>query len=59
MRIIRIGNKIRLTMTNEEKEAITERNSLDVDIGLLRVLFDDISKIIVEMLPSIKIRKKK
>jgi hypothetical protein len=59
MRIIRIGNKIRLTMTNEEKELITERNSLDVDIGLLRVLFDDISKIIVEMLPSIKIRKKK
>jgi len=59
MRIIRIGNKIRLTMTNEEKEAITERNSLDVDIGLLRVLFDDISKIIVEMLPSIKIRKRK
>jgi len=59
MRIIRIGNKIRLTMTNEEKELITERNSLDVDIGLLRVLFDDISKIIVEMLPSIKIRKRK
>ena len=59
MRIIRIGNKIRLTMTNEEKEAITERNSLDVDIGLLRVLFDDISKIIIEMLPSIKIRKRK
>ena len=59
MRIIRIGNKIRLTMTNEEKELITERNSLDVDIGLLRVLFDDISKIIVEMLPNIKIRKKK
>jgi len=59
MRIIRIGNKIRLTMTNEEKELITERNSLDVDIGLLRVLFDDISKIIIEMLPSIKIRKKK
>jgi hypothetical protein len=59
MRIIRIGNKIRLTMTNEEKELITERNSLDVDIGLLRVLFDDISKIIVEMLPSIKIKRRK
>jgi len=59
MRIIRIGNKIRLTMTNEEKELITERNSLDVDIGLLRVLFDDISKIIVEMLPNIKIKRRK
>jgi len=59
MRVIRIGNKIRLTMTNEEKELITERNSLDVDIGLLRVLFDDISKIIVEMLPNIKIKRRK
>ena len=59
MRIIRIGNKIRLTMTNEEKELITERNSLDVDIGLLRVLFDDISKIIVQMLPNIKIKRRK
>lgn len=59
MRIVKVVNKIRLTMTNEEKQAITERNSLDVDIGLLKVLFDDISKLVVEELKEIQVRKEK
>lgn len=59
MRIVKVVNQIRLTMTNEEKQAITERNSLDVDIGLLKVLFDDISKIVVEELKYIQIKKEK
>jgi len=58
MRIVRIGNKIRLTMTNEELSEVTERNSIDMHIGHLRILFDDASKIIVEMLPSIRKKKK-
>jgi len=59
MRIVKVVNKIRITMTNEEKQAITERNSLDVDIGLLRVLFDDISKIVVDELKNIQTKKEK
>jgi hypothetical protein len=59
MRIVRVVNKIRLTMTNEEKQAITERNSLDIDIGLLRVLFDDISKLVVNELSNIQKEKEK
>ena len=58
MRIIKVGNEIRLTMTNEEKQEITERNSIDMHIGHLNVLFDDISKVITEVLPKIKKRKK-
>lgn len=59
MRVVKVAKKIRLTFTNEELEQITERNSLDIDMGYLRILFDDISKIIVEILPTIKQRKKK
>jgi|TARA_B100001939_G_C16877532_1_gene589332 hypothetical protein len=58
MRIIKVGNEIRLTMTNEEKQEITERNSIDMHIGHLNVLFEDISKVITEVLPKIKKRKK-
>ena len=53
-----MGNEIRLTMTNEEKQEITERNSIDMHIGHLNVLFEDISKVITEVLPKIKKRKK-
>ena len=59
MRIIKVGNPIRLTMTNEEKAEITDRNSLDIHIGYLNVLQQDISKIISELLPKVrKVRKK-
>lgn len=58
MRIIKVGNEIRLTMTNEEKQEITERNSIDMHIGHLNILFEDISKVITEVLPKIKKRKK-
>ena len=59
MRIIKVGNQIRVTMTNEEKAEITERNSLDIHIGYLNVLQQDISKIISELLPKVrKVRKK-
>lgn len=54
MRIIKLGKEIRLTMTNEEKEEITERNSLDLHIGYLNVLQQDISKILTELLPKVK-----
>lgn len=59
MRIVRVVNKLRITMTNEEKEAITKSNSLDIDIGLLRVLFDDISKLVVNELSNIQKEKEK
>ena len=54
MRIIKVGKEIRLTMTNEEKNEITERNSLDMHIGYLNVLQQDISKILTELLPKVK-----
>lgn len=59
MRIVKVGNQIRLTMTNEEKAEISERNSLDLHIGYLNVLQQDISKVISELLPKVKkVRKK-
>ena len=59
MRIIKVGKEIRLTMTNEELAEITERNSLDLHIGYLNVLQQDISKVISELLPKVKkVRKK-
>ena len=54
MRIVKVGKEIRLTMTNEELEEITERNSIDLHIGYLNVLQQDISKILTELLPKIK-----
>nr|BAR20571.1 hypothetical protein [uncultured Mediterranean phage uvMED] len=54
MRIIKVGKEIRLTMTNEEKDEITERNSIDMHIGYLNVLQQDISKILTELLPKVK-----
>tara|TARA_R100000900_G_scaffold34617_1_gene28220 strand:- start:37 stop:216 length:180 start_codon:yes stop_codon:yes gene_type:complete len=54
MRIVKVGKEIRLTMTNEEKDEITERNSLDLHIGYLNVLQQDISKILTELLPKVK-----
>lgn len=59
MRIVKVVNRLRITMTNEEVKAITERNSLDIDIGLLKVLFDDISKLVVDELKNIQIEKEK
>ena len=59
MRIVKVGNQIRLTMTNEEKAEITERNSLDMHIGYLNVLQQDISKVLTELLPKVKKVKKK
>jgi len=59
MRIIKVGNQIRLTMTNEELAEITERNSLDLHIGYLNVLQQDLSKVMTELLPKVKkVRKK-
>lgn len=59
MRIVKVGNQIRLTMTNEEKAEITERNSLDMHVGYLNVLQQDISKVLTELLPKVKkVRKK-
>jgi len=54
MRIVKVGKEIRLTMTNEELAEITERNSIDLHIGYLNVLQQDISKILTELLPKIK-----
>jgi len=54
MRIVKVGKEIRLTMTNEEKDEITERNSLDLHIGYLNVLQQDISKVLTELLPKVK-----
>ena len=59
MRIVKVGNQIRLTMTNEELAEVTERNSLDIHIGYLNVLQQDISKVLTELLPKVKkVRKK-
>lgn len=59
MRIIKVGNQIRLTMTNEELAEVTERNSLDLHIGYLNVLQQDLSKVLTELLPKVKkVRKK-
>jgi hypothetical protein len=59
MRIVKVGNQIRITMTNEEKAEITERNSLDIHIGHLNVLQQDMSRVMTELLPKVKkVRKK-
>jgi len=59
MRIVKVGNQIRLTMTNEELTEVTERNSLDLHIGYLNVLQQDLSKVMTELLPKVKkVRKK-
>ena len=59
MRIVKVGNQIRITMTNEEKAEITERNSLDIHVGHLNVLQQDMSKVMTELLPKVKkVRKK-
>lgn len=59
MRIIKVGNQIRLTMTNEELAEVTDRNSLDLHIGYLNVLQQDLSKVLTELLPKVKkVRKK-
>jgi hypothetical protein len=59
MRIVKVGNQIRITMTNEELAEITERNSLDIHIGHLNVLQQDMSKVMTELLPKVKkVRKK-
>ena len=59
MRIVKVGNQIRLTMTNEELSEVTERNSLDLHIGYLNVLQQDLSKVMTELLPKVKkVRKK-
>lgn len=57
MRIVKVGKEIRLTMTNEELAEITERNSIDLHIGYLNVLQQDISKILTELLPKVKKKK--
>jgi len=59
MRIIKVGNQIRLTMTNEELTEVTQRNSIDMHIGHLNVLQQDISKVLTELLPKVKKARKK
>jgi hypothetical protein len=59
MRIVKVGNQIRLTMTNEELNEVNERNSIDMHIGHLNVLQQDVSKVLTELLPKVKkVRKK-
>ena len=59
MRVIKVGNQIRLIMTNEELNEVTQRISIDMHIGHLNVLQQDISKILTELLPNVKkVRKK-
>ncbi len=58
MRIVRIGNKIRVTCTKDEIENFNENGNIEIHIGLLKVLFIDIANIIQEMLPSLKKDKK-
>ena len=59
MRIVKVGNQIRLTMTNEELNEVNERNSIDMHIGYLNVLQQDLSKVLTELLPKVKkVRKK-
>jgi len=57
LRIVRIGNKIRVTCTKDEIENFNENGNLDIHIGLLKVLFIDIANIIQEMLPSLRSKK--
>ena len=59
LRIVRVGNQIRFTFTNEELSEVKNNNSLDVSIGLLRVLFVDITNIISNMMPKLKKGKTK
>ena len=54
MRIVKVGNQIRLTMTNEELAEVTERNSIDMHIGHLNILQQDVSKVLTELLPKVK-----
>ena len=58
MRIIKVGNQIRLTMTNEELAEVTERNSIDMHIGHVNSLQQDLSKVLTELLPKVKKKKK-
>jgi len=59
MRIVKVGNQIRLTMTNEELNQVNERNSIDMHIGHLNILQQDVSKVLTELLPKVKkVRKK-
>ena len=57
MRIVRIGNKIRVTCTKDEIENFNENGNIEIHIGLLKVLFIDIANIIQEMLPSLRSKK--
>lgn len=57
MRIVRIGNKIRVTCTKDEIENFNENGNLEIHIGLLKVLFIDIANIIQDMLPSLRSKK--
>ena len=57
MRIVRIGNKTRVTCTKDEIDNFNENCHLEIHIGLLKVLFNDITKIIAEMLPSLRSKK--
>ena len=57
MRIVRIGNKIRVTCTKDEIENFNDHGNLEIHIGLLKVLFIDIANIIQEMLPSLRSKK--
>jgi|TARA_B100000900_G_C20599246_1_gene724800 hypothetical protein len=59
MRIVKVGNQIRLTMTNEELAEVTNRNSLDLHIGYLNILQQDLSKVMTELLPKVKKARKK
>jgi len=57
LRIVRIGNKIRVTCTKDEIENFNENGNLEIHIGLLKVLFIDIANIIQDMLPSLRSKK--
>jgi len=45
-------------MTNEELAEVTERNSIDMHIGHVNSLQQDLSKVLTELLPKVKKKKK-
>ena len=52
-------NTINVDLTNEELAEVNERNSIDMHIGHLNVLQQDVSKVLTELLPKVKkVRKK-
>lgn len=54
MRIVRVGKTISLRFTNEEITEIKLTGKLEIGILLLRLIFEDISNIVINILPKVK-----